>query len=273
MNFTRTPRQPKYQKDPNYNDHTYILGKLVLFKQEFFKTNYFFGFGRTEDIPLGYNVGTTFGEDEWVDRKRAYTAIEGQKYWLKGKNLISTSLGVGSFWHDGKSEDAVIHVVADYYSNLFRLNGPKLRQFIHGDYIVCFNPVLYKPVNINRENGILGYRNTLFNGYQRLNLSTQTNYYSPLSIYGFKFNFFGLLQASLLTDKNEDLFKGPFYSAIGLGCSIRNENLTFNTLQISLNYLPPVAGGPHMFYAQITSISNFGFSIFALQAPSLILFK
>lgn len=273
MNFETKPFQAKYAMDPYYNNHRYVLGKFVLFHQDFFKTNYFFGFGKTEDIPLGYNAGTTFGVDEWVGYKRTYTAIEGQKYWFKGKNVISTYLGVGSFWYNKGSQDAVIHGTVDYYSNLFRLNGPRLRQFIHGDYIICPNPNLYKPININRENGIFGYRNTLFNGYQRLNLSTTTNYYSNLSIYGFKFNFFAQLQASLLAAHKESLFSSPLYSTIGVGCNIRNENLAFNTLQFSVNYMPPVPNGPNSFFVQITSVTTLGFNIFALQAPSLLLFR
>jgi len=148
-----------------------------------------------------------------------------------------------------------------------------LRQFIHGDYLVCLNPVLYKPININRENGVLGYRNTLINGYQRLNLGTQTTYYSPLNVYGFKFNFYALLQVSLLAKEKENLFKSPLYSAIGLGCKIRNENLAFNTLQLEVNYLPPVSSGPKTFFVQITTVAAFGFNIFGLQAPSQVLFR
>ena len=273
LSFMKTPWQLKYQSDPNYNDHHYLLSKLVFFHQDFFKTNYFFGFGRTEDIPTGYNASASFGLDDWVGRKRAYTAIEGQAYWFKGKNVISTAFGFGSFFKNGASEDAVLHLQTDYYSNLFRLNGPKLRQFIHADYLICPNPVLYKPVNINRESGILGYRNEMFNGFQRLNLSTQTTYYSPLSVYGFRFNFFALLQASLLADDKENLFKSPFYSGVGVGCMIRNENLSFNTLQISVNYLPPVAHATKSLFVQITSVTALNFNIFALQAPALISFR
>ncbi|MBS1597747.1 MAG: hypothetical protein JST75_05950 [Bacteroidetes bacterium] len=273
MTFTKSPFQKKYDSNSNFQDHTYVLGKLVFFHQDFFKTNYFFGFGRTEDIPLGYNAGASFGLDQWANIPRTYTAVEAQKYWLKGKNVISTAIAIGSFWHTQKSEDAVIHVQVDYYSNLFRLNGPRLRQFIHGDYLVCPNPVLYRPLNINKEFGILGYRNTMFNGYQRLNLGTQTNYYSPLNIYGFKFNFYMLLQASLLAAKNQNLFTSPFYSAIGLGVLVRNENLAFNTISASANYLLPVAGGPRSFFFQVTSTSTLSFNIFALQAPALISFR
>ena len=143
---------------------------------------------------MGYTYSATFAYDRWDTLNRPYTGVQAQKYWLPAKNLISTTSGFGTFWHQGQSQDAVLHIGADYYSNLFSLHGPKLREFLHADYLICFNPVIYKymPLNINRENGIYGYRNTLYNNFQRLNVSAQTNYYSPISIYGFKFNFYML---------------------------------------------------------------------------------
>jgi hypothetical protein len=278
-NFTMQPDQDYFKSNPLYNSHRYLLSKFVLFHQEFFKTNYFFGFGRTEDIPLGYNYSASFGYDNWVGRGRAYTALEGQKFWFLGKNLISANAAFGSFWYNHKSEDAVLHIQGDYYSNLFYLRNPKLREFLHADYIICFNPVLYKQVNINKENGILGYRHTLFNNYQRLNLSAQTRYYSPLNVYGFKFNFYIQVQASLLAKETESILKSPFYTGFTAGCQIRNENLSFNTLQISASYQPLVdrgplsTSGPRTLFVQIGSVTTFNFSIFALQAPELVSFK
>jgi hypothetical protein len=274
MDFEKKPWQAKYQMDPNYNDHRYFLGQFVLFHSDFFKTNYFLGFGRTEDIPSGYNASFSAGVDNWVGLKRLYTAIQGQKFWLmRNNNLLSTQIGIGTFWENGVAQDAVFHFQWNYYSNLWHLGQQKIRQFLTLDYLGCPNPVLYKPLNINRENGILGYRNTTLNGYQRLNMSAQTMYYSPLNIYGFKFTFYVSLQASLLAPQNENIFKSPFYSGLGVGCMIRNENLAFNTLQFYASYLPPVPGAPSTFFAQITSTAAFNFNIFALQAPSLIQFR
>ena len=279
MDFTKRPTQDTLQLNPNYNSHYFLLSQLVFYHQDFFKTNYFFGFGRTEDIPLGYTYAASFGLDSWTGLKRTYTAIQAQKYWLPGKNLISTTVGFGGFWYNTQSQDAVLHIATDYYSNLFRLHGPKLREFLHADYIICFNPVLYKTVNINRENGIFGYRNTLFNNYQRLNLSAQTNYYSPLSVYGFKFNFYLLLQTSLLAPQDESVFHSPLYSGFTVGCQIRNENLSFNTLQISASYQPIVDHtynsfyGPKSIYISITSVTAFNFPIFALTQPTLIQYR
>jgi hypothetical protein len=277
--FTLEPTESYLKSNPNYNSHYFILSQLVFYHQDFFKTNYFFGFGRTEDIPMGYTYATSFGLDSWTGLKRTYTAIQTQKYWFLGKNLISSTVGFGGFWYNHQSQDAVLHISSDYYSNLFHFNGPKVREFLHADYIICFNPILYMPVNINRENGIFGYRNTLFNDYQRLNVSAQTNYYSPISIYGFKFNFYLLLQASLLSSQKASIFESPFYSGFTVGCQIRNENLSFNTLQISASYQPIVAhgpeaaNGPSTIFLAVTTVTAFNFPIFALTQPTLIQYR
>ncbi len=280
MDFSLRPTQDSLRFDPYYNDHNYILSRIVLFHQEFFKTNYFFGFGRTEDIPLGYNLSASYGIDEWVGKKRTYTAIQGQKFWLPGKNLISTAFDFGTFWYNGKTEDAVFHVAADYYSNLFRLKDPKLREFLHFDYIVGISPDLYKtkPLNLNRDMGILGYRFTQLQGFQRMNISAQTNYYSRLNIYGFKFNFYALLQSSLLAKYKESLFTSRLHTGYTLGVQMRNENLIINTIQISASYQPSFEGadkvnGPKTLFVQIGTTIPFGFNIFALTAPAEIQFR
>ncbi len=281
MNFTEKPTQKELLNNPKYSSHNFLLGQFVVYHQDFFKTNYFFGFGRTEDIPMGYTYAASFAFDKWDTLKRPYTAVQAQKYWFLGKNLISTTVGLGTFWYHQQSQDAVLHVTADYYSNLFRQHGPKLREFLHADYLICFNPHIYEsmPVNINRENGIFGYRNTQYNDYQRLNLSAQTNYYSPISIYGFKFNFYLLLQASLLSSYNESILNGPLYTGFTVGCQIRNENLSFNTLQISASYQPFVGQGyqavygPKSIFIFITSVTPFNFPIFALTQPTLIQYR
>ena len=279
MDFTERPTQDSLQLDPNYNTHKFIMGSVVFYHQDFFKTNYFFGFGRTEDIPMGYTYSATFALDKWTGLNRAYTAVQAQKYWFLGKNTISTTIGFGGFWESHQSQDAVLHIASDYYSNLFRLRGPKFREFLHLDYIICFNPKLYKPVNINRDNGIFGYRNTQYNNYQRLNMSAQTNYYSPISVYGFRFNFYMLLQASLLASQDQFILSGPLYTGLTMGCQIRNENLSFNTLQISASYQHLVQQGyqavygPKTFFVSITSVTAFNFPIFALTQPTLIQYR
>ncbi|RAJ79262.1 hypothetical protein CLV59_106323 [Chitinophaga dinghuensis] len=272
--FQRTPDQLQYKMDPVYNNHRYYLGQLQAYRLDYFKTHHLFGFGRTEDIPLGYNMNITSGWETWKDRKRFYAGTEWQKFWLtKHQGLFNTNFGIGSFWQNAKSEDAVIHGRVEYYSRLLSLHKVKLRQFLSADYLTCPNPYFYKPLNINMEQGIWGYRNTVINGYQRLNLNSETVYYSPLKIMGFKFNFFTSLQASMLNYKNDDLLRNPLFWGIGGGARIRNENLSLNTLKLSAYYYPNAPYPVQNIRIEITTVVDFRFDIYALRAPSLLSFR
>ena len=87
------------------------------------------------------------------------------------------------------------------------------------------------------------------------------------------------MQASLLSSNKESILKSPFYSGFTLGCQIRNENLSFNTLQISASYQPQVDHtynsyyGPKSIFISITSVTAFNFPIFALTQPTLIQYR
>lgn len=276
--FTETPSEEVFKTDPVYNNRRYLLGEFAIYKQDFFKSHYFFGFGRTEDIPLGYNIGLYAGEETWDLRRRNYTGINLQKYWVTPlKGLLSTEFGISSFWHigAGTSEDAVIHGSVNYYSRLFNFNNMgRLRQFITMDYLDCPNPHFYKPLSINGGFGIYGIENTEISGYERLNLRSQTMYYSPLKVYGFKFNFMGTLQLSQLTYQKPNLFDNRPVSGFGLGCEIRNENLTFNTFKIDGNYFPFVPPGMRQnFFFEITTVTDFSFNIFPLRSPAYLNFR
>ncbi len=272
--FSNKPDQPHLEQDPTYNNRQYYLGQFVAFKQQYFKGKYYNGFGRTEDIPYGYTITTSFGGEKWVTRKRWYSDISFQT-WQRTKHdgLLNIGAGIGSFWQKFKSEDAVIHAYSNYYSRLFYLKKNRFRQFSSLDYINCPNNFFYKPLNINNEAGIWGYKRTETNGYQRLNMRTETVYYSPVKIYGFKFNFFASLQASLLADKNESLFKSPFYSGVGIGTRIRNENLGINTLKLGAYYYPVRPKEMGQFFFEITTISDLRFDIFPIKMPNFLIFK
>ncbi len=149
-----------------------------------------------------------------------------------------------------------------------------MRQFVTTDYLDCPNPYFYKPLQINGTLGVYGLNHALVNGYHRLNLRSQTNYYSPLKVYGFKFNFLATLQLSQLSYQKPNLFDNRPVSGFGLGCLIRNENLTFNTFQIDCNYFPYVPYGVRRnFYFEMTTTTDFSFNIFPLRKPADLNFQ
>jgi len=274
LNFNRKPVQEAFITDPYYNNRSFWLGQFVIFRQQFFKAHHFFGYGRTEDIPLGYTIALTAGKENWIGRKRLYAGIEVEKFWpVKNGSLIVTQLGVGNFWQHKTAEDAVIHVGGNYYSKLFKFKRTYLRQFNTIDYIISPNNHFYKPLNINWERGIWGYKNTRINGYQRLNVRSETVLYSALRIYGFKFNFFGAYQGSFISERTQSIFKSTLYSGAGLGVRVRNENLPLNTFKIAVNYYPSPPLGVKPLWFEITTVTDFRFNISSLKAPAFINFQ
>jgi hypothetical protein len=274
MHFDKKPLQELYANDPTYNNRRYWLGQFVIFRQQFFKTRHFFGYGRTEDIPLGYTIALTAGRENWIGRKRLYAGFEVEKFWpIQNTSLLHTQLQAGNFWQYKTAEDAVIHGAVTHYSQLFNVKRAHLRQFSTIDYMILPNPHFYKPLNINWERGIWGYRDTRINGYQRLNLRSETVLYSTLKIYGFKFNFFAALQGSLISSHTESLFKSPVYSGIGVGARVRNENLPLNTLKFAVNFYPAAPAGVKPLWLEITTVSDFRFNISSLKAPAFIYFQ
>ena len=273
--FREPPKQEIFKDNPIYNDRRFYLGQAVVFKQDFFKAHHFFGFGRTEDIPLGYIASISAGWESWNHRRRAYTGIEAQKFWTTPlQGVINASVGVSTFWLDNIAEDPVLHAKVEYYSRLFKL-GRKghFRQFSYVDYLGNVNPYLYRPLNVNNEYGIWGYRGTLMNGYQRLNVRTETVYYSPLKMLGFKFNFFTSIQASQVTSNSSNVLKNPIYTGVGFGFRVKNENLSINTIKISGNYYPNPPYPVKPFRLEITTIVDFRFDIYALRAPAFLQFR
>lgn len=272
--FTQKPWQEEYKLDPVYNNHRFYLAQAVVFRQEFFKTDHFFGFGRTEDIPLGYTASATAGWETWKGRTRGYVGLEAEKFWVTGsKGIIYGQAGISTFYQNYASEDAVIHAKIEYYSRAFRFAGGKLRQFLYFDYLGNLNNYFYRPLNINRDLGVWGYKNVPLSGYQRLNLRSETIYYSPLKLLGFKFNFFTSVQASQLSIKSSNLFKNPIYSGLGLGFRLRNENLSLNTLRLSANYYPNAPYPMQTVFWEATTVVDFRFNIFSLRAPSFLQFR
>jgi hypothetical protein len=141
------------------------------------------------------------------------------------------------------------------------------------DYLICPNNYFYKPLNINWEQGIWGFKRTTLNGYQRLNMRSETVYYSPLKIYGFKFNFFASAQLSLLAGNKESIFQSPVYTGLGLGARIRNENLSINTLKLGAYYYPVRPAGVGSFFFEATTVSDLRFDVFPLKMPTFLQFR
>src|SRR5690606_18158846 len=110
--------------------------------------------------------------------------------------------------------------------------------FLSLDFMRGINRFNNEFLSLNKENGIRGFNSDMGYGNQRLNIGYELVAFSIASPVGFRIAPYSLYDASILAQHNDAIFKGKYYHGFGLGCRIRNDNLTFNTLEIRLGVYP-----------------------------------
>lgn len=215
------------------------LGSVALSVQKYYKTNLIYGYGRTEDIPYGGLVRITAGRELNELKQRTYLATE----FAMGKSNNSlgyfyASAGIGSYFRGVRTEQGLLSVRMNYFSNLVTFGRNRMRNFVYFDYTRGFDRYSNETIQFVNENGFSGFKNDSVKGNQRFSVSVESVLFSPLNLYGFRFAFFGFADFSFLSGTNQILGNGYGLSAIGLGIRIRNDNLVFNTFQFRFGYFP-----------------------------------
>jgi len=216
-----------------------FLGSLSWSVQKFYKASLVYGYGRTEDIPHGSLMNLTVGKEISEFKERYYAALSGSTGGsMRGLGYVYGSAGLGTFINEGHPEQGIFSLRANFISNLSYLGRYRIRNFVNADYTRGFDRYSDEGLFFNRENGFSGFRNDSTENTQRLSVSFESVFFSPVNFYGFRFAFFGFADAGFLFGTNEFVGSGDILSAIGLGIRIRNNNLILNTFQIRLGFFP-----------------------------------
>jgi len=216
-----------------------FLGSLSWSVQKFYKASLVYGYGRTEDIPHGGLMNLTVGKEISEFKERYYAALSGSTGGsVRGLGYVYGSAGLGTFINEGHPEQGIFSLRANFISNLSYLGRYRIRNFVNADYTRGFDRYSDEGLFFNRENGFSGFRNDSTENTQRLSVSFESVFFSPVNFYGFRFAFFGFADAGFLFGTNEFVGSGDILSAIGLGIRIRNNNLILNTFQIRLGFFP-----------------------------------
>src|SRR5690606_11956175 len=79
QHFKDQPSQEDQLARRIYNDNRFLLAEFTFYNQNFYKTNYIYGFGRTEDVPYGQTVNITAGWTEELGLKRLYAGTSAAR--------------------------------------------------------------------------------------------------------------------------------------------------------------------------------------------------
>jgi hypothetical protein len=269
--FDSVPKQVGKNFNFRFNDRAAALTSFTFFRQDFYKTNYIYGFGATEDIPIGYNVAFTAGWYKQLYLSRPYTGVDANGFVVTKKGAFTQFfLRSGTFLRKGRFEDASFLVGASYYSPLFTFSSLKLRQYVNFSYTRQFNRLGIDPLTINNVFGLRYFSGDSTFGVQRLTLHSETTLFLRYRFLGFKFAPFAFGDLSLLTPETGTFQKSSLYHGIGAGVRTRNENLVFNTIELRMVYFPRKTMQNNSFKIMLNTGIQFRYNNTYVRQPDVV---
>ncbi|CAN5223673.1 hypothetical protein BH09BAC2_BH09BAC2_10580 [soil metagenome] len=271
-NFLYTPKAYENNYNWRFANSTALLGSFTLFRQDFFKAYYFYGFGRTEDIPEGINMSVTAGYTNKEDRLRTYLGLEFERYYFNNKNkYFNFNFKVGSFLNSGKIEDVNLLGNVSYYDRLKLLGSRwKHRMFLEGGVARQINKILNEPLVLQSTFGLPEFNNGGLEGEFRGTLKAEDIFYSPWAIVGFRIAPFVFANCTVLTPNGEKFGNSKVYPSLGGGFRTRNEALVFGTIEVRGYYFPVKNIFNKSFRADVSANLKFKYNTQFVKKPSLV---
>jgi hypothetical protein len=228
----------------DYSDLTTILSSYTIFEQDYYHTNFLYGFGRNEDVPEGFSLTFTGG---WTNRNnvsRPYLGFDYQRNYFSNKNnYFNYAVRFGTYYNHGQLEDISALTSIEYFTKLRKLGGSKwyLRHFINGSITQLARTYLNAPLLLSSDYGIPQLNNTNLKASTRITFNGSSVFYNTWKFVGFSFAPFTFTSVTYLKSIGANYKTGDIYTAIGGGVRTRNENLVFGTIELKAYYYPRLA--------------------------------
>ncbi len=232
-----------------YHNNHMLLGSISFSRENFYESELIYGYGKTEDIPVGDLFTYTFGWEADEFFKRYYSGIEIKHgHFLNNFGYMSSSLNVGGFIYQNNFEQGAVDFQAKYISKLLYVNNYRLRQFFDLHYRHGINRLSDEYLKFNRSTDMRGYDNPDLYGKKKLVFRSETVAFSDLYYYGFRFAFFGFLDVGFIGNSKDFILNNPIQPGFGLGLRMRNENLVFETFQVRFGFYPSLSKGDNFLF-------------------------
>ncbi|MDQ1296559.1 MAG: hypothetical protein QG611_537 [Bacteroidota bacterium] len=264
------------QNDPLhiYSNEDFYLGGIGISARKYVQDKYIFKYGVIEDVPVGKIFGVTGGYQLKNNSRRLYLGMRFSfgNYYEWG--YLSSTIEYGTFFHLSHAEQGAFTAGVNYSTGLFEIGKWKFRQFVKPQITIGINRFSYDSLTLNDGYGLDGFNSPALSGTRRLLFTMQTQSYSPWNFIGFRFGPFLTCSLGMIGDDVNGLKNSKVYSQIGLGVLIKNENLVFNSFQISISFYPLIPGiGQDVFKMNSFKTTDFGFRDFEIEKPSRIIFQ
>ena len=271
--FSEIPDTANIKYNIQYSNIDAGLIAFNIFKQEYYHTSFIYGFGRNEDVPEGYSFSVVSGITQRNLRARPYVGIDYERdYFSDKKNYTNFNLKMGGYLHNGSLEDISFLSAVNYFTELKKLSNPKWskRNFVQISATQQLNTILNEPLYLRSEYGIPTFKNDNIQAATRISCNLESVYYNRVKYYGFSFAPFVFVNSSYIKLIGETIQKGSIYTALGVGCRTRNENLVFGTIELKAYYYPRTISNMTPLNVSLTTGLRFRYNSQLIRKPDFI---
>jgi hypothetical protein len=271
-NFIERPSLFKNVFNPAYVNLTGTLFSYNFFKQQFYRTKYIYGFGRSEDLPEGINASVIAGYVSKNGLRRGYygTDIEATKFW-KAKQYSDIRFRLGAFRGYDSWEDVDLLATFSHFTDLYNLGGRwRNRNFISLAFARQANLVLNTPLILQSGLAQPYYNTPAFGADARSTLKFESVFFNLKKFLGFRFAPFVFSDFTLLKPIGLPTNQSKGFTALGGGLRTRNENLVFGTIEVKGYYLPNVAQGFKNWRVEFGTNISFRYSNYFVRRPDFV---
>jgi len=234
-----------------------IIANLGFAVQQYYKDNYIYRFGATEDVPEGLIAQLILGvqKPEFSNIRYYIGAEVARAKHFKFGYLTSTVSG-GLFFNHTITNDITINYKLYYFSNLYKKGRWLFRQFLNYSWVYGINKVNKEFIILNNSE-LYGFNNQSLQGSTKMILNSETVAYMPYKLIGFRFAPVLQVGLGLVGDPSTKVYKSRLYQGYSIGVMLRNENLLNSTFQFSIGLYPffPDGGNYQFIYNPVSSFT------------------
>ena len=238
----------KFYKRPDFEmgsisyfaNRTFLLTSLTFTQRRFVQDELIFSYGITEDIPEGFKNEIVYGYDinEFGNRHYAHLLLSNGNLLINRKGYLYMEGGIGSYYNKQGFEQGQIDARIYFISKLLNAGQKRYRLFVKTDYTIGMHRLEIENLNLSRNNLIRGFRSDEVVGKQRLSLNFEYVLFLRKEFYKFNMALFGFSDVGVIGSNKEFILSQNYYSGVGLGIRLHNENLVFKTIQLRFAFFP-----------------------------------
>lgn len=265
--------RPVVSSDTNHLYHSRLdyFAAFTYTKIKYYKANLIYDFGRTEDIPTGLLLGFTAGYEKSEYNEFGYVGAQARyahfnKY---TERYYALDVVLGSYVNKDGFERGIFRVEGNHISNLCDFGKLKFRFYNNVRYVRGIRRYAADYLYMEDQD-IYGFSSDTLRGNQKLSLSLSTTFFLPYIKKGFRIAVSGYVDAGMLAADGQALYRSKTYWGIGVGLSLRNDNVVIKNLSLRFTFYPAVPVDGRVVQASMTSGRRGEFYDFRVTKPQVI---